>query len=381
MREILIYGPIGNYWGDDDVRPTRVLKDIADAGEEEILVRINSPGGDCFDGMSIYSALAAIRDRVIVRVEGLAASIASVIALAGRSVEMTDLSFFMVHKSSTFAFGTAEELMKQVNLLQQLDGTIAKVYADRAGGTVEEWIAKMEAETWLSADDALTTKLADVVIKTNGKADAAIRGRYAAMARTLYGSFQKPAATERKMKMSASPRAAEGVIGTCTLSSGETSQTDETFCTAAGGTWAAPSSEGGGADDQQTAKAIQTPKAATISEIETAAPSAPADMKIKWLREGKTADEVRAENMKRLEAENAELRRKNAEVAAASATSAVRAVAVADSGDVAPDDEQLKSEWDSDPKVRAEFRKFATFAAFRRNKHRVTFASKVPVES
>lgn len=375
MREILIFGPVGDYWGEDDVRPSRILAEIKAAGDEPILVRINSPGGDCFDGMSIYSALAAIRDRVTVRVEGLAASIASVIALAGGKIEMTDVSFFMVHCASTFAFGCADELATQVSLLRQLDKTISGVYASRSG-TAESWLQMMGEETWLDSEQALTAKLVDVVIKTAvGKPDAALLGRYAAMAR----AFSLAAAKRRSHTMAGSKATVEAVVGTCTLPSGETAQSDEAFCTAAGGTWEAPATGDGEANVETTAAVtVASPVAASVAEIDAAAPTATPEQKLKWVREQKTLEQVRAENVARIESENVELRKQISARKTAPVVAAVRAPAAVAVEEDENSDEALKREWDSDPDIRAEYRKFASFVAYRKNAHRITYTRKVP---
>lgn len=135
----------------DQVEPTRDLR-----------VRINSPGGDVFEGIAIYNALAR-RGRVHVYVDALAASIASVIAMAGDKVTMAGNAMLMIHRAWTFAMGDAEELEKVVAALRKIDSTITDTYAARVGAKssreeIEAWLA---AETWMDANESITRGFAD----------------------------------------------------------------------------------------------------------------------------------------------------------------------------------------------------------------------------
>lgn len=156
---IYIYDEIGWFGttADDFVRELRGVE----AGR--ILLHLNSPGGEVFDGIAIHTALKEHAAEVEVRVDALAASIASVIAMAGDRVVMARGSTFMIHEPFTIALGDAAEMRKQADVLDQLGDTIAGFYADRAGGTVAEWRARMHAETWLTDRETVELGLAEEV--------------------------------------------------------------------------------------------------------------------------------------------------------------------------------------------------------------------------
>lgn len=139
----------------------------------DLVVEINSPGGDVFAGLGMYNMLrsfAANGKTVTTRVTGVAASIASVIMLAGDKREMPKNSFAMIHSASTFAFGTADELRESADVVDKIDGAIRNVYMDRMGLGEEEVTAMMAKDTWLTADECLTngfaTDLIDNVVAT-----------------------------------------------------------------------------------------------------------------------------------------------------------------------------------------------------------------------
>jgi ATP-dependent protease ClpP protease subunit len=139
---------------------------------KSIDVRINSPGGDVFDGIAIHNAIANHRAKVRVTVDGVAASIASVIAMAADpydkatdtgGIVMARGSQMMIHEGHTVAVGAAADMRKQADLLDTVSDTIAGFYAERAGGTVGDWRNRMRSETWYSAEEAVQAGLADEV--------------------------------------------------------------------------------------------------------------------------------------------------------------------------------------------------------------------------
>jgi ATP-dependent protease ClpP protease subunit len=158
--EIFIYDEIG-YWGtaaNEFVRQLAMLQD-----ESELVVNMNSPGGDVFDGIAIYQALLDFPGRVTMKITGLAASIASVIAMAGDRVVMGSKASFMIHEGFTFASGDAKTMRKTADMLDRISDNIASVYADRAGGEPMIWRDRMREETWYSAEEALAAGLCDEV--------------------------------------------------------------------------------------------------------------------------------------------------------------------------------------------------------------------------
>lgn len=164
-HEIAIYEQIGaDYWSGEGVG----AKDFADALKTvpkgtEIVVRINSPGGNVHDGMAIHSLLAERRANVVVKVDGVAASIASVIALAGRTLEMPANALLMIHDPSGYAGGTADDFRKYAEALDKHRDAILAVYANKTGKTSEVLKQLMKEETWMTGQDAKDEGFADTV--------------------------------------------------------------------------------------------------------------------------------------------------------------------------------------------------------------------------
>lgn len=166
-----IYDEIG-FWGttaDDFAREVRAL-DV-----DTIDLRLNSPGGSVFDGVAIFNTLLDHKATVNVTVDGVAASIASVIAMAGDSVTMGRGSRMMIHNPMGVVIGNAADMRELANLLDELAKDIAGFYVARAGGDVNQWLASMDAETWYSADEAVAAGLADKVLGTDPPAENAAR--------------------------------------------------------------------------------------------------------------------------------------------------------------------------------------------------------------
>lgn len=160
--EVWIYDEIG-MWG---VSAGDFARDLAQVDTDAITVRLNSPGGEVYDGIAILNALIGHPAHVTVKVDGLAASIASVIAMAGDKVVMGAHSEMMIHDASTVAFGNAADVREVADMLDRVSDNIAQVYAERAGGKASDWRGLMLAETWMSAPEAVTAGLADEVATT-----------------------------------------------------------------------------------------------------------------------------------------------------------------------------------------------------------------------
>lgn len=159
--EILIYDVIDPWWG---VSAKAVAEVIRGAGDVPLTVRVNSPGGDAFEGRAIASLIRAHKGPTRTIVDGLAASAASTIAIAAETVDMAVGSFMMVHRSSCFAMGNAADFRNLIKLLEKVDGEIAADYSKRAGVTLAEADAWMAAETWFTAEEAVTAGLASKVV-------------------------------------------------------------------------------------------------------------------------------------------------------------------------------------------------------------------------
>lgn len=156
--DMYIYDEIG-YWG---VTATDVVDQLAGMRNvSSLTVHVNSPGGDVFDGVAIYNALADHSAAVNVIVDGLAASAASFIAMAGDTVTMNRSSQMMIHDASGLCIGNATDMAAMQAMLDRTSDTIAAMYAARAGGNTASWRDLMRAETWYSAAEAVTAGLAD----------------------------------------------------------------------------------------------------------------------------------------------------------------------------------------------------------------------------
>ncbi|SDU42498.1 ATP-dependent protease ClpP, protease subunit [Jiangella alkaliphila] len=159
-----IYDEIG-YFG---ITAQSFVRDLRAINAAEIELHLNTPGGDTWDGIAIYNGLRDHPASVTVIVDGLAASAGSFIAQAGDRVVMNRSSEMMIHDAWGFCIGNAADMTEMVALLDRISGDVAGIYADRAGGTADEWRAAMKAETWYTADEAVAAGLADEV---NGAGD------------------------------------------------------------------------------------------------------------------------------------------------------------------------------------------------------------------
>lgn len=155
--EVMVYDSIG-YGG---VTAADFAADLENITASQINLRINSPGGEVFDGIAIYEALRRHRAQVTTYVDSLAASIASVIAMAGDRRVIARNATMMIHDASGLCIGPAADMRELAGLLDRCSDNIADVYAQRAqSGTVASWRKAMKAETWYSADEAVTAGLA-----------------------------------------------------------------------------------------------------------------------------------------------------------------------------------------------------------------------------
>ena len=159
--EILIYDEIDPFWGTGAKEFAAGLKELGEV--TTIHVRINSPGGDVFDGVAIYNLLAQHAAKVIVHVDGLAASIASVIAMAGDEIHLAENALMMIHDPWGSIGGSATEMRAMADLLDTVAATIVTTYAARTGRDAEDIRALMAAETWMDAAEALDQGFADLV--------------------------------------------------------------------------------------------------------------------------------------------------------------------------------------------------------------------------
>lgn len=161
LATIRMYGPIdswGGFWGIS----TKDIGEVLDALPEsvtQIILRINSPGGEVYEAVSILNMLRAHRARVTAVVDGLAASAASVIAAACDELVMSPATQLMIHSPSWISFGNARDFRKDADYLDKLEASVVEIYTAKAGE--KDWAALLEAETWLTADETVELGLAD----------------------------------------------------------------------------------------------------------------------------------------------------------------------------------------------------------------------------
>lgn len=163
--EIMIFGDIGCGWYDDgSVSAVDFASQLsAIPMDREIRVRINSNGGSVFEGWAIYNLLAERRSNVVCIVDGIAASIASVIAIAGRELQMSEASILMIHNASGMCVGESDDMQEMAAVLDKLSNVIAGIYSRKTGKTVEEVKTAMDSETWLTGPEAKAYGLCDTV--------------------------------------------------------------------------------------------------------------------------------------------------------------------------------------------------------------------------
>lgn len=154
--EIWLYDQVGASFFGDGVTAKSFQKDLASLGKvSAINLHINSPGGDVFDGFAIYNMLAQHPARIEVDIDGVAASIASIIAMAGDEIRIAKNAQFMIHNPRGFAAGDESEMQRVAALLKNIKGNLVTTYQDRTGNKPDQLAAWMDEETWFGADAAV----------------------------------------------------------------------------------------------------------------------------------------------------------------------------------------------------------------------------------
>ena len=164
-RTLFLNGTIAEEsWFDDDVTP-QLFKNELMSGSGNITVWINSPGGDCVAAAQIYNMLMDYKGDVTVKIDGIAASAASVIAMAGTKVLVSPVSMLMIHNPMTAAFGNSDEMQKAIEMLGSVKDSIINAYEIKTGLSRAKLSHLMDAETWMDANKAVELGFADEVIK------------------------------------------------------------------------------------------------------------------------------------------------------------------------------------------------------------------------
>lgn len=165
------------WWG-DEVTP-EAFRDELRQMKGDLTVHINSPGGDVFAGVAIYNALKDYsKGKVVVKVDGLAASIASVVAMAGDEIIMSPGSMMMIHNPWSIGVGSSDELRKAADTLDQIKDSILPIYTERSGMSEDEVKDLMDAETWMTAEKAVELGFADTVQKATKEKEETVNLMY-----------------------------------------------------------------------------------------------------------------------------------------------------------------------------------------------------------
>lgn len=165
--ELFLYDEIGG-WG---TLAEDFIAELEAITAPKLRVRVSSPGGSVFEGVALANALRAHPAEVTVQVDGIAASIASVIAMAGDRVVMQPQAMLMLHEASGLCMGNAQDMQDMAALLDKISGNIADAYSEKAGGTRDDWRQVMQKETWYTAEEAVEAGLADEMMAPRKKAE------------------------------------------------------------------------------------------------------------------------------------------------------------------------------------------------------------------
>ena len=163
-RTLFLNGMISDEtWYGDEVTP-QLFKDELNAGSGNITVWINSPGGDVFAAAQIYNMLRVYKGSVTVKIDGIAASAASVIAMAGNTVCVSPLAMMMIHNPATIATGEAKDMQKAIAMLNEVKESILNAYEDKTGLKRNKLSRMMDEETWFNAKKAVELGFADEIL-------------------------------------------------------------------------------------------------------------------------------------------------------------------------------------------------------------------------
>mgnify|MGYP000703627006 CR=1 FL=1 len=171
-RTLFLNGTIAEEsWFDDDITPALFKEELL-SGSGDITVWINSPGGDCVAAAQIYNMLMDYKGNVTVKIDGIAASAASVIAMAGTKVMVSPVSMLMIHNPATMAFGDSAEMQKAIAMLEEVKESIINAYEIKTDLSRAKISHLMDAETWMNASMAIELGFADEIMKRDTQDEA-----------------------------------------------------------------------------------------------------------------------------------------------------------------------------------------------------------------
>lgn len=197
--ELVVGGVVtADPWVPGDVSSDMVRRWLAaNSKSKDVILRLNSPGGDAFEGVAIYNALKRHDANVIIEVEGLAASAASVIAMAGHEVRVHQGAQIMIHEASTVVWGNAKELRSNADRLEKINVEVAAIYVARTGKSTEEVLKLMADETWMGGKDAVSLGFADKVIAARVK-----QPQQSARAQAMLSTYKRTPESVRAQSLS-----------------------------------------------------------------------------------------------------------------------------------------------------------------------------------
>ena len=188
-RTLFLCGAIADEsWFDDDVTPKAFRADL-NAGKGDVVIWINSPGGDCVAASQIYSMLMDYPGNVTVKIDGIAASAASVIAMAGSKVFMAPTALLMIHNPLTVAIGDTEEMQKAIDMLSEVKESILNAYEIKTGLSRAKLSLLMDAETWMNAKKAMELGFADDLLFAGKEGTASTQDSFTFSRRAVTNSL------------------------------------------------------------------------------------------------------------------------------------------------------------------------------------------------
>lgn len=190
--ELYLYDAIGKDFFGDGITAQTVMEELKKCSGSQLDIYVNSPGGSVFEGLAIYNQLKRWKGKKVVHIDGIAASIASVVAMAGDEINIASNGMMMIHQAWGGTVGNADEMRKFADSLEKIDATLLDTYVARTGGNkkqIQEW---MTAETWMTADEAVSRKFA-----TKKTADKAIEASF-----PMLDKFQNVPESLRKQALS-----------------------------------------------------------------------------------------------------------------------------------------------------------------------------------
>lgn len=192
-----LYGTIAEEsWFDDDITPTQFREELF-SGSGPVTVWINSPGGDCIAASQIYTMLMDYKDDVTVKIDGIAASAASVIAMAGTEVLMSPTAVMMIHNPATIAMGDHEDMQKAIEMLDEVKESIINAYEIKTSLSRAKLSHLMDAETWMNANKAVELGFADGILEDEKTTEVAIPA-YAFSRKTVQAALMNKISSKAK---------------------------------------------------------------------------------------------------------------------------------------------------------------------------------------